>query len=819
LAVVSLEPASQEGLLLVQLARGPSRTQLVDTKLFGPYEPSQAEAALRALIQGLLADGYLEAGAADRLEALASGEPRTRARAAINAGWRREVHSVEALIALAQTPKEEIASVVEALGRIGDPRAIPVVREEAGRKLLSRRRAGVEALRMLGDAEGLADACNQAVARLPASVQSVLQSLDDMDASRAPLLVDAVAALPFSDQGLALDTLYELGTPLTTTAARTGLVASDIARPKMWRYAKSVLKRAMVRLDGPTVGALLHRIELASRETPGSSASLKSGYDGKKRTVRVFSRKTVDYLRRSAWRWLLRIARHAPGQYAHLAAHVLAPYRDVDDVIPRKRVPRTGHSYLLHRVLMHRSKRFVYDGRRTCFRWRTIEPVAAPSGVREEAFPELWDAEPRAYLTVLAHGGHSLALQMAVGGLQRHAGLLGYATDVELAAMIGQPLETIVELASKELRRRFRPDAPDFHLLQSLIGSENPAACELGLLFLRDAAHVWTRDPDRSMALLTMGSAVGREAASRLLVVAVPALPSLVRTTLASRILQAVRVVPTSEQDEALSTSLIEVARALADDIVALVDLDGALALIAIESDAAAAVAALVLERAEGGLDALGVDRVMQLASSPRAARRRVAVSLISRGPCPKLELLIQLADLDWDDVRGAAAARLSEVDASRFDLPTWMLLIDSTREEVQAAARGLLTRHLDGMDTHELLSRLAQHPHPSMRGFVVDLAVGQLRPGFVRLAKMEPVFRAVLFDLHPDRKLRTRVLSFLVERGSCDAAQGQLAASILSDVVRSATHDVRERALRGLVELQLAHPELESPLRLEGAP
>ena len=37
LAVVSVEPASQAGSLLVQVARGPSRANLLDTRLFGPY--------------------------------------------------------------------------------------------------------------------------------------------------------------------------------------------------------------------------------------------------------------------------------------------------------------------------------------------------------------------------------------------------------------------------------------------------------------------------------------------------------------------------------------------------------------------------------------------------------------------------------------------------------------------------------------------------------------------------------------------------------------------------------------------------------------
>lgn len=815
LAMVSVEPASQAGSFLVQVARGPSRAQLVDTRLFGPYVVEEAIEALRVVLEGLLSEGYVEAGAAARLEDLASERAKTRAHAALNAGWRQERHAVEALLSLASKPREDIASVVEALGRIGDPRAIPVIRSEAGRKLLSRRRAGVEALRMLGDAEGLADARNQALSRLPAPVQGVLQSLDDTDVSAAPALVAVVLAQPVADQGVVLDTLYEMGTPLSTAAACQGLLAVDLPRPRIWRYAKSVLKRAMLRLDGATVGVLLHRIELLSRQNTGSTATLKSGYDGQKRKVRVFSRRTVDYLRRSVWRWLVRVARHVPASYASVAAWLLVPYGDEDDVIPGHRVPRTGKSYVFHRILMHRSPRFVYDARRTCFRWRSSVAEAAPPGAREEAFPELWDAAPRAYLTLLSRARHGHAVQMAVEALERHPTLIEQATEDELAAMLGQRFDALVRRATEELRRRFDPDAPDFALIEALLASEHDSAKSLGLLLLRDAAHVWTRDPVRVVAFLGMKSDVGREAAARLVVAGAGSLSPAVRRDLAARVVQAVT---TGESAEGAHAGFVEVARVLHAEIAALVGVETALSLLVLDSDAAAAVAEIVLASMPDPLRTLGTHAVLDLASSPRASRRRVVLSVLAKEPSPDFSVLLQLADVDWEDVRKAASRRLMQVDVSGFDLAAWMGLLDSTREEVQEAARDLLRRNLERVDTHEVLSRLAQHPSPSMRGFVVDLAVSHLRPGFVRLAKMEPLFRAVLFDVRPDRKLRARVLDFLVERGLCDGAQADLAASVLGDVVRSVTHDVRERALEGLVRLQLAYPEVTSPVHLGGA-
>src|SRR5205823_5198883 len=93
---------------------------------------------------------------------------------------------------------------------------VAVLREYAGRKLLSRRRSAVEALRNLGDEEGLEEARQRALERLPDSLRGLLATLgEDDDATTAvDRLVQAVKGLDLPSSGLVLDTLYELATPL-----------------------------------------------------------------------------------------------------------------------------------------------------------------------------------------------------------------------------------------------------------------------------------------------------------------------------------------------------------------------------------------------------------------------------------------------------------------------------------------------------------------------------------------------------------------------------------------------------------------------------
>src|SRR5690606_10646890 len=132
-----------------------------------------------------------------------------------------------------------------------------------------------------------------------------------------------------------------------------------------WRYAKSILKRAIIRGDDDAFGRLLHAFERRSRKQPkGSVATLKSGLDGEMRAVRVFSRETLDWIRKMAWRALVQVARHPPERYPHAAAACLVPYRDTDDEKPRHLLVSASHCFALMRICHGGSSRFVVDGHR-----------------------------------------------------------------------------------------------------------------------------------------------------------------------------------------------------------------------------------------------------------------------------------------------------------------------------------------------------------------------------------------------------------------------------------------------------------------------
>jgi len=486
------KPHAQQ--VTVRLSLGPALAQLQSVETSPPIDESEVRDCVAEMERALRADGYLPAGLPALLQTLQSTDSAARARAALRLGWMRSRDGVEPLLTSAGSAVDDICSIMDALGAIGDSRAIPALRQQATRKLLSRRRSAVEALRNLGDAEGLATAKKLALERLPESVRPHVAEEEK--------LVAGVNALDAQQRGLALDTLYELATPASIAAVRAVLRETAVDRPHIWRYIKSIARRACLRHDHATFGEVMHRIEAQGRTSAGTTASVKSGYDGQQRSTRIFGRKVQWYVRRAAWRYLRNLAKYQPEAYPLAAAEVLIHYTPEDGQEPRGMSGAFASCYLLHRILWGNSKRFRFDDRRLRFKFRSSQDVKAPDSVREESFSELWDAQPRALVRVLAAAKLTEAHIFALGPLARPApapdnlrGALAMATTAELLAMLQAPYEPTVVLGIAELDRRFDVQKPDWALLKALL--QHPTARALfGLPRLRQTAPLWTRDAD-----------------------------------------------------------------------------------------------------------------------------------------------------------------------------------------------------------------------------------------------------------------------------------------------------------------------------------
>ncbi len=825
LAVLSVQPSSKhQGQLLLQLARGAARESLLDVELLGPFTPEAVEAAAEQVIATLIAQGYSLSTSFSAVAELGSGNPRKRALAALTLGWRGDQTAAPKLIELVARGKQDVSSAVTALGLLEAARGVDAVRAEAERKLLSRRRAGAEALRASADTEALASVRARALERLEPSLAKALATQDEALASPAGLeaLCTAFDALPTGQRGLALDTLYELGTPLAVATTLTLLGRHEKSKaalltfgaPQMWRYVKSIWKRSMARFDFDTFATVTLLTERLGRVHAGERATLKSGLDGEAREVTVFSKGTARHVRGRAWRFIKRVALFRTDRFLAAAIAVLAAYRPEDDALPRGRVGATGGLYLLHRLLLGRSTRFELAWRTLTHRFRNAKATVTPT-TREEAYPELWDAEPTAWVRLLGRARRLDVAQFALTALEgRAAEALRQAPHADVVQLLDSPFAAAHGLALEELVRRFDPERPDWDLLARLSEHPTERARALGTQWLERTLPAWSRDDGLVLRFVTtLHPAVGLELARRV-GASLGALSPEARARLTAALMAFLRVKEPTEGAHLGASELL--CGALLDDAVGHTDLSVALSLLLSPSLGASSVGSAVIARLPNVLETLGWNRIAAMARDERVVMRAAAMAIVraqGHALASSPAVLFEMVESDWDDVRSAALEVLASFSLEVLTFDGLVALLDSPRVDVQTVALQKLERCFEQLDPQLLLSRLAQHPHRNMRGHVLALVEQHLKPSFVQLAKVEPLLRTVLFDAErPSRDLKRRTIAFLERRGQLDALQAELAQRVLADAVRTETRADRERLLKALALIRLAFPEVSVP-------
>lgn len=795
-ALVRCEPSLDRVQYLIRILRGPRKKALYQTDLLGPYPEEEIAERFQAALQKLREDGFQEGGIHALLAALDDDRAGVRARAALRLGWRRCREGVEPLLALLERDSALAGSLLDALGAIGDERAIPAIRPWVEQKQLFLRRSAVEALRLLGDEDGLARARTLALERLPEEVRLVLQQQTLQLSTLASHLLKAVHNLKLPPLGTTLDTLYELGSPATVSVVRQVLQNIPFNQAYVWRAVKSIFKRAELRHDYVTLGWLIHAIETQSRSRPGVINLVRSGLDGIERPTSIFGRKTRQHLQRRTWRYLVDLARYRPERFTAAAAEVLIHYHGV------------GHpgSYLAWRLLG---------------RWLAEEKKLPSAGVRWERFASLWDAEPRPLLHLLSAARSAAVQRFALHTLRgRHPLLIRSARHSEILAMLQAPYEPTVELALQELERRFDTTRPDWQLLRQMLEDPRPTARTLGQRWLRLTAAQWLPDVDRIIDFLGIQHSNLRAIVAEMVVDYLHDQPDL-RRRLTERIVLILRL---PDSAAGIQAGYAIVAReALGEEIRQLVPVQELAGWIVKSAPVVKEVAGHLLRQRPEAVVELGLERLSLLAQHEVASVRaagllliRSAVGLLREDP----SILYVLVESEWDDTRAAALELLRQrIDAATLGLEGVIGLLDSTRPEVQKLGKELALNHLDQLPSGDLVLRLVQHPDPALRRFALELAIQHLPAGVHSLVQLKGFCRSALFDTWPQRQVKDLALALLTERGLEDREQAEVAVAILGDVIRSQTRADFERALQALVRLQIAWPDLPSTVRLVTEP
>ena len=181
-----------------------------------PIRGSELPAKFSTMEQTLREEGYLPAGVPALLDKLQAPSAATRARSAARLGWRRSRDAVDPLLAALGTAVDDVCSIIDALGAIGDPRAFRCCAARRPQAPLTAASA-VEAREQPRRRRRPRRSTANSAERLPDSVRQAL------DTNTADTVAAAVLAVDLQQRSLAVDTLYEIGTPTAVTAARAVL--------------------------------------------------------------------------------------------------------------------------------------------------------------------------------------------------------------------------------------------------------------------------------------------------------------------------------------------------------------------------------------------------------------------------------------------------------------------------------------------------------------------------------------------------------------------------------------------------------------------
>ncbi len=377
-------------------------------------------------------------------------------------------------------------AAVWALGRIGAPSSLPVLRSRAtNSKNEAVLRIAREAVRLRGSAD-------ERRSWMSAAKEMVHQELRPLMGGGAllPALRDRCASDP-EKFAPSLSAIYYAGEGTDLAALRTYLAEMPLEQHYV-KQARAIFKMAEFRREPQTWGVLVHRFEVTRgpRKTYWSSLP--------------YSDATRRYFQRRAWRTLRTLAEDGRPDFVRMATGALLPFVDSDVEAPAKRETyswsgssrtmrwgRWGNRWALSHLLYGNSSRYQVHSASVKFRIAEGADDAQHPAEREESFPSLWDATPVALLHLLdesrcedVHRFAVKAVKTNTANKANRAFLDGLDVDA-IVMLLGAPYSVTCELGFDLAKRAYDPTSPDSALVRAVVLSNFVPA--------RSEAHQWLR--------------------------------------------------------------------------------------------------------------------------------------------------------------------------------------------------------------------------------------------------------------------------------------------------------------------------------------
>jgi predicted DNA-binding WGR domain protein len=410
--------------------------------------------------------------------------------------------------------------------------------------------------------------------------------------------------------------------------------------------------------------------------------------------------------------------------------------------------------------------------------------------------------------------------EMAADLTQTILSVIGNLSTLPLTtirSLLQHPLAAVRELGGELLlKKNYRTEPVPEDLLMSLLDAEQEALRALGLRLLGTLPEPVLVAHEQLLARLATSKLADVRHATRAMLQRLVRADHAAGTRVARLLLDALLRRKLAEGVPAF------VGKVLSEDFadaLGELDLETLWRLLDSGDTDAQTIGAALLERRGAAAMKLTIPQAVRLANHDLLAVREFAWRHLDAhfGEVRKdLPSAVRLLDTRWDDSRAFGFQLLREkIPGEDFTLEVLVSICDSTRPDVQAFGREMITKHFQDQDGPVMLLKLSEHPSPDVQLFATNYLERYATKNRALWEQLLPFFTRMVFLVNQSRVAKGRVLNFLREEGQRDPQSAGLVLGLLQKLSGTISREDQAAALETMVQIHRAQPSVELPVKL----
>ncbi len=445
------------------------------------------------------------------------------------------------------------------LGFCGDETTIPTLAKLQNHKADFVQRIAREAIYKLADETGKEKLQEESISELPEALKNLakLGTPESFEMASREILENQTKG-SFD----VLTRIYRVDNEITRPALLK--ILEEIPyKPRYFKPVRHIYKLAEYRRDAETFGILAKKFETEKQNyfanpwggwvavptkdgeynpTMGICEYIDAKKELKKENPRIaYSNKTKDYFQRRTWRTLRRMGEIGDAKnYVKMAVGSLLAYSDEDAQEPKKSIfydyYHTGQwnwqnplikeihwdkfaGYLLfNQILYKNSPRYELKTNSRGFRLREGYKIGddAPK-VREEAFPKLWEKQPKGLLHLLAESKCLPVHEFAIKALKACKDFVEKLDVEAILMLLSAPYDVTAEFGFGLAEKIYDENNPNIELVVGVATCENTEARQKAFKWIDAKRELFAKNNSVMLKLLISKHSDTRDFAAKIL--------------------------------------------------------------------------------------------------------------------------------------------------------------------------------------------------------------------------------------------------------------------------------------------------------------